>query len=114
MKDLIDCNLIELIQERDEAVNAGNIQRYRECNEIISTVYQVPTRARVLIDCYDKDSNGNTLHVNGKYVIRKVSVELPIIFKYDGHRGCMKVNNTDIRVDDIISIREVDDFAHAG
>jgi|LakMenEpi03Aug12_release.lakeMendotaPanAssembly.Ray.scaffolds.fasta_scaffold6500886_1 hypothetical protein len=39
MKDLMKCSLEELLTERQKAINTGNLQRYRECNEIISTIY---------------------------------------------------------------------------
>lgn len=37
MKDLIKCSIDELLTERQNAIEAGNIERYRECNELIST-----------------------------------------------------------------------------
>ena len=39
MKDLLTCSLDELLTERQLAIEAGNIDRYRECNELISTIY---------------------------------------------------------------------------
>jgi len=39
MKDLLKCSLDELLTERQNAIEAGNIVRYRECNELISTMY---------------------------------------------------------------------------
>jgi hypothetical protein len=39
MKDLFKCSLDELLTERQSAIEAGNIARYRECNELISTIY---------------------------------------------------------------------------
>lgn len=37
MKDLMKCSIDELLTERQDAIEAGNIGRYRECNELIST-----------------------------------------------------------------------------
>ena len=37
MKDLIKYSIDELLTERQNAIKAGNIERYRECNELIST-----------------------------------------------------------------------------
>ena len=37
MKDLIKYSIDELLTERQNAIEAGNIERYRECNELIST-----------------------------------------------------------------------------
>lgn len=37
MKDLLKCSIDELLTERQNAIEAGNIERYRECNELIST-----------------------------------------------------------------------------
>lgn len=37
MKDLTKCSIDELLTERQNAIEAGNIERYRECNELIST-----------------------------------------------------------------------------
>lgn len=37
MKDLLKCSIDELLTERQKAIELGNIQRYRECNELIST-----------------------------------------------------------------------------
>jgi hypothetical protein len=39
MKDLLKCSLDELLTERQNAIEASNIARYRECNELISTIY---------------------------------------------------------------------------
>ena len=39
MRDLMTCSLDELLTERQIAIENGNIERYRECNEIISTMY---------------------------------------------------------------------------
>ena len=39
MKDLLKCSLDELLTERQIAIKNGNIDRYRECNELISTMY---------------------------------------------------------------------------
>lgn len=39
MKDLLKCSLDELLTERQIAIENGNIDRYRECNELISTMY---------------------------------------------------------------------------
>lgn len=39
MKDLLKCSLDELLTERQNSIESGNIARYRECNEIISTIY---------------------------------------------------------------------------
>jgi hypothetical protein len=39
MKDLLKCSLNELLTERQNAIESGNIARYRECNELISTIY---------------------------------------------------------------------------
>lgn len=39
MKDLLTCSLDELLTERQNAINNGNIDRYRECNELISIIY---------------------------------------------------------------------------
>ena len=38
MKDLLTCSLDELLTERQLAIEAGNLERYRECNELISTI----------------------------------------------------------------------------
>lgn len=38
MKDLLTCSLDELLTERQLAIEAGNVERYRECNELISTI----------------------------------------------------------------------------
>ena len=40
MKDLLNCSLDELLSERQNAIESGNIDRYRECNEIISTLLE--------------------------------------------------------------------------
>lgn len=40
MKDLIKCSLDELLTERQLAIESGNLSRYRECNELISTMHQ--------------------------------------------------------------------------
>jgi hypothetical protein len=37
MKDLSTCSLDELLTERQNAIEAGNIVRYRACNELIFT-----------------------------------------------------------------------------
>jgi len=37
MKDLLKCSLDELLTEKQIAINNGNLDRYRECNELIST-----------------------------------------------------------------------------
>lgn len=37
MKDLLKCSLDELRTERELAIKEGNIDRYRQCNELIST-----------------------------------------------------------------------------
>jgi hypothetical protein len=39
MKDLLKCSLDELLTEKQIAINNGNLDRYRECNELISTIY---------------------------------------------------------------------------
>jgi hypothetical protein len=36
-KNLLTCSLDELLTERQNAIETGNIDRYRECNELIST-----------------------------------------------------------------------------
>jgi hypothetical protein len=36
MKDLLTCSIDELLTERQNAIEARNIDRYRECNELIS------------------------------------------------------------------------------
>lgn len=38
MKDLLICSLDELLTEKQLAIEAGNVDRYRECNELISTI----------------------------------------------------------------------------
>ncbi|MGV8961836.1 MAG: hypothetical protein ACOH2V_00375 [Candidatus Saccharimonadaceae bacterium] len=38
MKDLLKCSLDELLTEKQLTIKAGNIDRYRECNELISTI----------------------------------------------------------------------------
>ena len=38
MKDLLKCSLDELLTERQNAIELGNIDRYRECNELIDTL----------------------------------------------------------------------------
>jgi hypothetical protein len=38
MKDLMTCSLDELLTERQLAIESGNLDRYRECNELISTI----------------------------------------------------------------------------
>ena len=40
MKDLLQCSLDELLSERQNAIESGNVARYRECNEIISTLLE--------------------------------------------------------------------------
>jgi hypothetical protein len=37
MKDLSKCSIDELLTERQNAIESGDISRYRECNEYIST-----------------------------------------------------------------------------
>ena len=47
LKDLMKCSLDELLTERQLAINSGNIERYRECNELISTMCnnkKIPTQ----------------------------------------------------------------------
>lgn len=39
MEDLLTCSLDELLTERQHAIESHNIERYRECNELISTIY---------------------------------------------------------------------------
>jgi hypothetical protein len=38
MKDLLKCSLDELLTEKQQAIENGNVARYRECNELISTM----------------------------------------------------------------------------
>lgn len=37
-KDLLKCSLDELLTERQNAINKGNLDRYRECNALISAM----------------------------------------------------------------------------
>jgi hypothetical protein len=37
MKNLMTCSIDELLTEKQNAIEVGNIDRYRECNELIST-----------------------------------------------------------------------------
>jgi len=39
MKNLMKCSLDELLSEKQLAIQNGDIDRYRECNELISTMY---------------------------------------------------------------------------
>ena len=36
-KDLLKCSIDELLTEKQNAIEARNIDRYRECDELIST-----------------------------------------------------------------------------
>ena len=38
MKDLLKCSLDELLTEKQQAIEDGDVARYRECNELISTM----------------------------------------------------------------------------
>ena len=37
MKNLMTCSIDELLTERQNAITVGNLNRYRECNELIDT-----------------------------------------------------------------------------
>lgn len=39
MKNLSQCSLDELLTERQSAIESGSLDRYRECNEFISNMY---------------------------------------------------------------------------
>ncbi len=40
MKNLFECSIDELLTEKQNAILEGNLERYEECNAIISTLYQ--------------------------------------------------------------------------
>ena len=56
MKDLMKCSLDELLTEKQNAIEIGNIERYRECNEIISTICNLKANNGFY---FGMDRNGN-------------------------------------------------------
>lgn len=56
MKDLMTCSIDELLTERQNAIEIGNIERYRECNEIISTICNLKANDGFY---FGMDRNGN-------------------------------------------------------
>jgi hypothetical protein len=38
-KDLLKCSLDELLTEKQKAIEVGNLDRYRECDRLISAMY---------------------------------------------------------------------------
>jgi hypothetical protein len=56
MKDLMTCSIDELLTERQNAIEVGNIERYRECNEIISTICNLKANNGFY---FGMDRNGN-------------------------------------------------------
>ena len=56
-KDLLTCSLNELLTERQNAIEAGNIDKYRECNELISTYVDVKTKELDIVEMYNDLKN---------------------------------------------------------
>jgi hypothetical protein len=52
-KNLLTCSLDELLTEKQNAIEAGNIDRYRECNEIISTYINNKTKELDIVEMYN-------------------------------------------------------------
>ena len=52
-KNLLTCSLDELLTERQNAIEAGNIDRYRECNELISTYTNAKTKELDIVEMYN-------------------------------------------------------------
>lgn len=61
MKDLINCSIDELLTERQNAIGAGNIERYRECNELISTWSAKTAKKLQLVEMLEDLKTENTL-----------------------------------------------------
>ena len=57
MKDLYKCSLDELLTERQNAIENNDLDRYRECDNLINYMYSPLTEA----DCWDGDESYNTL-----------------------------------------------------
>ena len=47
------CSLDELLTEKQNAIEIGNIEKYRECNEIISTICNKTIIDQVVINKYN-------------------------------------------------------------
>ena len=57
MKDLYKCSLDELLTERQNAIENNDLDRYRECDNLINYMYSPLTEA----DCQDGDESYNAL-----------------------------------------------------
>lgn len=59
MKNLLNCSLDELLTERQNAIESNNVDRYRECNELISTLCNNKIKELGIEDMYnDLESKG--------------------------------------------------------
>lgn len=43
-KNLLECSLDELLTERQNAIEAGNLTRYFECDKLITAMYIISMR----------------------------------------------------------------------
>ena len=57
MKDLYKCSLDELLTERQNAIENDDLDRYRNCDNLINYMYSPLTEA----DCWDGDESYNAL-----------------------------------------------------
>lgn len=62
MKDLINCSIDELLTERQNAIEAGNIEKYRECNEFISTWYNNTAKKLEIVEMLEDLKNESELN----------------------------------------------------
>ena len=50
MRDLLNYSIDELLTERQKAIKASNIARYRECNELISTWVETTSKKLEIVE----------------------------------------------------------------
>lgn len=62
MKDLLKCSIDELLTERQNAIEAGNIERYRKCNELISTWSVITAKKLQIVEMLENLKNESELN----------------------------------------------------
>jgi hypothetical protein len=62
MKNLLECSIDELLTERQNAIESDNLDRYRECNELISTWSANTAKKLDIVEMYSDLKNESKLN----------------------------------------------------
>ena len=62
MRDLLNYSIDELLTERQKAIEAQNIARYRECNELINTWVVTTSKKLEIVEMLNDLKNESNLN----------------------------------------------------